>query len=65
MPNKVVLLRPPGDDAPIARLAPYAAETTARGGRVTLYLCEDFACRAPTHDVELVLSALTREPDED
>ena len=57
-PNKVVLLRAPGEDPPIARLAPFAAAQEPVGGRTTIYLCEDFTCRAPTHDVAEVLSAL-------
>jgi len=58
-PNKVVLLRPPGARVPIVELAPFAAAQRPVDGRATIYLCENFTCRAPTHDVDAVLTTLT------
>ena len=61
-PGLVVLARPAGEEPAIARLAPFVAEQTARDGETTLYLCQDFACQAPTHDLEAVLEQLGQQP---
>ena len=57
-PNKVVLLRPEGDEPAIAGIAPYTADQTAVDGKATAYVCRDFACRAPTTEIEVMLAAL-------
>jgi uncharacterized protein YyaL (SSP411 family) len=58
-PNCVILARPEGElGARIAALAPYTAEQVARDGKLTLYLCRNFACEQPTHDLEHILAAL-------
>ena len=50
-PHAVVLLRAPGDgEAPVADLAPFAAAQTALDGRAAAYVCERYACQAPTTD---------------
>jgi uncharacterized protein YyaL (SSP411 family) len=61
-PNAVVLLRAPGaGPAPITELAPLTEAQTALDGRATAYVCERFACQAPTTDpteaVRLLLGA--------
>jgi hypothetical protein len=62
-PNKVVLVHTDGaPGAAIAQLAPYAAEQVAADGKVTLYLCHEFACELPTHDIAHVLEALRARP---
>jgi uncharacterized protein YyaL (SSP411 family) len=54
LPNAVVLLRPPGAEPPIAKLAPFVLDLPMRDGKATAYVCRDFACRAPTTEpVEL------------
>ncbi|MFN0006714.1 MAG: thioredoxin domain-containing protein [Planctomycetota bacterium] len=50
LPNAVVILRPPGDDPPIAKLAEFVREQKSRDGKATAYVCRDFACRAPVTD---------------
>ena len=47
LPNAVVHLRPPDADD-LADLAPYTEAQTMRDGRATAYVCEHFACQAPT-----------------
>ncbi len=50
-PNDVLLLRPPGGVGDrLARLAPFTAGQGPVGGKVAVYVCEDFACRAPVTD---------------
>jgi uncharacterized protein YyaL (SSP411 family) len=52
-PNAVFLLRAPGaGDAPITALAPFTEAQVAVGGRATAYVCERYACKAPTTDPE-------------
>ena len=58
-PNAVTVLRPDGESPEVTRLVPYTAAQTSHAGRATLYLCRDFACEAPTTDVESVLKKLT------
>ncbi|MFT5152671.1 MAG: hypothetical protein ACI841_002670 [Planctomycetota bacterium] len=58
LPNVAVIVRPQGDDPAIGRLAPFAAAQVSRDDKTTLYLCQDFACQAPTHDVDEVLKQL-------
>ncbi len=57
VPHKVLLLRPPGDEPAIAKLAPFTLEQKP-SDEPLIYLCRDFACQAPTSDVGEVLEAL-------
>jgi uncharacterized protein YyaL (SSP411 family) len=51
LPNAVVHLRPPEGGA-VAELAPYTEAQAPRDGQATAYVCEHFACQAPTTDPE-------------
>ena len=57
-PHTVLLARPEGDAPPIAALAPYTLDQTSRAGRATAYVCRNYACRAPTSDIEQALRNL-------
>ncbi|MCG6533443.1 MAG: thioredoxin domain-containing protein [Syntrophales bacterium LBB04] len=51
IPNKVVLLKPMGDEASeIVRLAPYTEAYIAADGRATAYVCSNYSCQLPTTD---------------
>ena len=50
LPGTVVLLRPGGPKAPIARLAPFTERQVPVDGGAAAYVCRDSACRAPTTD---------------
>ncbi|MBI5362440.1 MAG: thioredoxin domain-containing protein [Planctomycetes bacterium] len=50
LPRTVVLLRAPGDDVPLLKLAPFTKELTRLDGHATAYFCRDFTCQAPTID---------------
>src|SRR5581483_351269 len=48
-PRRIVLgLDGGADQAWLAEHAPWLRDMTAQGGRATAYVCEEFACRAPT-----------------
>jgi uncharacterized protein YyaL (SSP411 family) len=50
VPNKVVVLRPTEDPAPITKLAPYTRAQEPVGGSATAYVCRNFACDLPVTD---------------
>jgi len=58
VPNKVVLLRPPGDGAPIAHLAEFTQPYGQLDGKATAYVCRDRQCQLPATDVETMMALL-------
>jgi uncharacterized protein len=62
-PRAVLLLRGAEGTDSLDELAPFSADQASLGGRATLYLCRDFACEAPTTDLERVLTALRARPE--
>jgi len=51
-PSTVVLHRPPGERAAIARIAPFTEAQTPIDGHAAAYVCRNFRCEAPTTDPE-------------
>ena len=50
-PNKVVLFKPAGDEGRrLSALAPYVEHMKPMDGRAAVYICQNFACQAPTAD---------------
>jgi uncharacterized protein YyaL (SSP411 family) len=59
LPNKVVLLRRPGEAGQaIVELAPFLEEHHQLDGKATAYVCRDHFCRNPTTDVQTMLDLL-------
>ena len=58
LPNKVVLLRAPGEDPP-AIPSPLLEQRTQIDGKATAYVCENYACKLPCSD-PATLSELLR-----
>ena len=58
IPNKVVLLRPPGESPEILRLAEYLKYNTLRDGLATAYVCINYQCEFPTTDTKKMLELL-------
>jgi hypothetical protein len=59
MPNKVLLLRPPGSGGKrLASLAPFVASMGPVNDQATVYLCEGYACNAPIRDMDTLKAAL-------
>jgi len=54
LPGKVVAPAPGAVSPELARLVPLLADRPAKDGRVTTYICEDFACQAPVVGVEAI-----------
>ena len=62
LPNKVLILRPTGQAAPlIAQLAPYTKTQNALNNKATAYVCLKQNCKLPTTDIQQML-ALLRGP---
>jgi hypothetical protein len=62
LPNVVVHLRPPGEARELVALAPYLEAFTPAGDEATAYVCEQFACQAPTTDPAAMLASLQADP---
>ncbi|WP_051343772.1 thioredoxin domain-containing protein [Alicyclobacillus herbarius] len=60
LPDTVVLIRPLHALGPWENLAPYLADYKPIEGKPTFYLCQNYACQAPTTDVNQVIQALDR-----
>lgn len=62
IPNKVVLFVWEGLPAPnpLFDYAPYAQPMRSKDGKATAYVCENFACKAPTTDVSAMMKMLER-----
>ncbi len=58
IPNKVVLLRPPGEGNEITAIALFTANQTGIDNLATAYVCQDYACRAPTTNIGEMLASL-------
>jgi uncharacterized protein YyaL (SSP411 family) len=62
IPNKVVIFRPAGTEAPdITRLAGFTAGLTGRDNKAAAYICKAFHCELPTNDVHQMLALLQEE----
>jgi hypothetical protein len=59
LPNAVVALRPPSSKQS-ALLEPLFADRTAINGQPTLYICQNFTCRAPIVGAAQVKNALSK-----
>ncbi|HEX4923882.1 MAG TPA: hypothetical protein VFV50_07340, partial [Bdellovibrionales bacterium] len=57
-PHAVFLYRPEEERAEVAMLAPYAESLTAKDGKPTIYVCRNFSCEAPTHQLEDALDRI-------
>jgi len=61
LPNKIVLLRAPGDDAAITELAEFTRYQYRLDDQATAYVCRNFECEFPTTDIGEMVE-LTEEP---
>ncbi|NOU99100.1 thioredoxin domain-containing protein [Paenibacillus planticolens] len=53
LPNALLILHPPGVEGEEVRtLIPLVQDKLPLGGRATAYVCQNFACQAPTQDLE-------------
>jgi uncharacterized protein YyaL (SSP411 family) len=59
VPNKIVLLRPSGEESPdITRLAEYTKYQSSIDGKATAYVCLNYNCKLPTTDSGKMLELL-------
>ena len=59
-PNKVIILRHPGEDAPIIEFAEFTRHQRAIDEKPTAYVCMNYLCQQPTTDIEQVRSMLRK-----
>lgn len=53
LPNTLLILHPPGAAGEeVRQLIPLVKDKLPLGGRATAYVCQNFACQAPTQDIE-------------
>ena len=58
-PNKVVLFRPNDEEKPaIVALAEFTEFQKSIDGKATAYVCQNYACKAPTTDIKEMLKSL-------
>ncbi|MEM7343608.1 MAG: thioredoxin domain-containing protein [Chloroflexota bacterium] len=58
VPNKVVLLRGPEEDAPLTELADYTKYYYTIDDKATVYVCQNYICEFPTTDPEQMVTLL-------
>jgi uncharacterized protein YyaL (SSP411 family) len=59
LPNKVLLFRPTDEaEAAIVSIAEYTKAQVWREEKATAYVCQNFACKQPTTDIETMLESL-------
>jgi hypothetical protein len=62
VPNKVVIFRPAGEEAPgINRLAGFTKDLGSLDGKATAYVCRAFRCELPTTEAHQMLALLQEE----
>ncbi|MFQ6116613.1 MAG: thioredoxin domain-containing protein, partial [bacterium] len=61
VPNKIVLLRPTEQEIPpIVQIAEFTKYQTSLNGKATAYVCLNYACKAPTNEIEVMLKLLQK-----
>ena len=60
LPQAVTLHRPDGDSVEVAEIAPFLEAQRPIDGKVTGYICRNYACDLPTTDVETFLKGLRK-----
>ena len=59
VPNRVLLLKSAGADGEkLAKLAPFTETQYTIDGKATAFVCQNYACKAPTTELEAVEKAL-------
>lgn len=58
VPNKVLVLRPEGEDSEITTLAAYTKTQVPIEGKATAYVCQNFECQLPTTEINEMLKLL-------
>lgn len=57
LPRKVLLLRSQKDRT-LEEIAPFVKEHKSIDNKATVYMCENYACKSPTHDVDKIVHLL-------
>jgi len=52
IPNKIVLLKSAGASEILTKIAPFTEHYVKKNDQATVYVCENYACKAPTFSME-------------
>ncbi|KAB2879177.1 thioredoxin domain-containing protein [bacterium] len=58
IPNKVILFRSSKSSSGLDGIAPFTKTQAMKNGKATAYVCRNFTCSAPTHDVSEMMDLL-------
>jgi len=58
LPDTVVILRPLGDAKELVKVIAYVGPQTAKDGKATAYVCENYACKAPVTGLDALKALL-------
>lgn len=58
LPNAVLLIND-AQDSGLQKLAPYLKHQPMKDGKATAYVCRNYSCEEPTHDVERMMELLS------
>jgi len=64
IPNKVVLLIPPGHESEVAGVSGFVSGMESKSGSATAYVCSGGACELPTSDIEKMIEMLETDKRE-
>jgi len=60
-PNKIVLFKPTDqDNSELTKLAPFIKHQASIAGKATAFICYNFACKAPTTELSVMLEGLRK-----
>ena len=57
-PNSVILLKTNSNKKLLSRIAPWTKNHEKKDGKITYYLCENFACKQPTTSLRFIQNSL-------
>jgi len=58
IPNKVVLFKPEKNEEEITNIVEILKEYKTIDGKSTAYVCQEFVCKKPTNDIQIMLNQL-------
>lgn len=60
IPNKTLVLRPPGDNPELIEIIPSLEFKEIENNKTTTYICSEGTCKSPTNDLNAILDILNK-----